>query len=256
MPIPTKKQIDNKNRTAKARAASLASREARRRAEGRLPDGRDNRAARKEINAQNAMVLKNTRTDAQKKARTARAEIDKLHNTIKELSEVDPDTLINALIDVSDTPGGGRESGKYDLLKALELRDSGETQAEICRQVGCSVTKLKSMLLRYDKAYGKVLLFKDHRANILADLQRRMILSIKDSDIRHSGVADRVRALCTLYDKERLERDMSTSNIATIHDDIAAIKSRSRGPSPGTPLTPLAPKSIPVLDTITEADIL
>jgi hypothetical protein len=251
MPIPTKKQIVNQKKTAMARAASLASREAKRKAEGRLPDGRSNRAARKEINAQKAVVLKNTRTDAQKKARSAKIEIDKLQTTIKELSEVDPDTLINALIDVSATPGGGREAGKYDLLKALELRDNEETQAEICRQVGCSVTKLKSMFLRYDTAHGKVLLFKEHRANILADLQRRMILSIKDSDIRRSGVADRVRALCTLYDKERLERDMSTSNIATIHDDIAAIKSRRPGLG-----TASAPKAIPVIETVTEADIL
>lgn len=218
MPIPTQKEIAARKRTQKARMVNIASREAKRLREGREPDNDVTRAARKKANKLHAGAHSKTRTVAEKAARTAKAEIDKLNKNIKGLSVIDPDTLLRTLVSHVD------EKKSYNLLKALELREEGVSQAEIARQVDCSVTKVKSMFVKYDKALHKVLSYKGHRADILADLQRRILLSISDLDIKQSTMVARVQALCNLYDKERVERNLSTANIVTIHDDVAAIR--------------------------------
>jgi hypothetical protein len=54
-----------------------------------------------------------------------------------------------------------------------------------------------------------------------------MILSSIDlKSIQKASMAARVLAFSILYDKERLERDLSTANVATLHDDIANLKAK------------------------------
>jgi len=66
-------------------------------------------------------------------------------------------------------------------------------------------------------------LYKNHRADIIAGLQAKILKSIDDEDIKKSPFGSRTLALCQLYDKERLERGKSTDNILAVHAIVAKI---------------------------------
>jgi predicted DNA-binding protein YlxM (UPF0122 family) len=74
-------------------------------------------------------------------------------------------------------------------------------------------------------------IYKNQRADILANLQYKLLSSIDDKDIKKAPVGSRVLAACQIYDKERLERGQSTENIAQIHGDIAKIKAAMQNKS-------------------------
>lgn len=65
----------------------------------------------------------------------------------------------------------------------------------------------------------------NHRGDILAGLQAKLLSHLDDDRLKKAPAGSLVLAACQLYDKERLERGMSTSNLASIHADIAALRS-------------------------------
>ncbi len=67
-------------------------------------------------------------------------------------------------------------------------------------------------------------LYKNNRADILANLQAKILKSIEDDDIKKSPFGSRVLAFCQLTDKERLERGQSTDNIHMIHQAISQLR--------------------------------
>ena len=75
---------------------------------------------------------------------------------------------------------------------------------------------------------SKTEIFKRYRADIFSELQRRLLGSIADDDIKKAPMGSRVLAAAQIYDKERLERNLSTSNTASIRADIAALKGLTR----------------------------
>ena len=66
--------------------------------------------------------------------------------------------------------------------------------------------------------------FMDNRADILAHTQLRLLSELDDDRLKKAPVGSLVLAACQLYDKERLERGMSTANLASLTADIAAYK--------------------------------
>lgn len=221
MPIPTAKQIADRKRSAKARKAALEGKGAKRIAEGREPDTRAGREARKKANTLHLEAGKRVRTDAQKQIRAANDQVAKLQGEIKALQVIDQENLFDLVIQDREKDRGKEP---VDLLKALDLRLQGYTLTAICKECAITPGRLRGLFKRYDLAFGKVVSYRGHRADVLADMQRRILASISDADIKKTPVGTRLLALCQLYDKERLERDLSTANIFNIHDDIAAIK--------------------------------
>ena len=59
---------------------------------------------------------------------------------------------------------------------------------------------------------------------ILAHIQLKLLSQLDDDRLKRMPAASAVLAACQLYDKERLERGMSSENIQLIHADIAKIK--------------------------------
>ena len=227
MSIPTAKEIANRKRTAKARSVNAVNREAKRIAEGRKPDNKTTRAARKAANKLHIVAGKQIRTEAQKQIRSANDKVTQLLSKVKELQIIDPEHLLDLVIpDDKDD-----KTQPIDLIRALDLRLQGCTLVYIAETVGCTIGRLRGLLKRYDLVAKKVQSFKDHRADIFADLQRRILKSITDADLARTPVGSRLLALCHLYEKERLERDLTTANVVTLHDDIAAIK-KSMGRAP------------------------
>lgn len=113
---------------------------------------------------------------------------------------------------------------KISITDILRKQDSGKTISEIAKDFEVSVATINRALQSYRQAVGAVKEFKQVRGNLFADLQRRILTSITDIDIKKAPFGTKILALCQLYDKERLENDLSTANIATLHDDIAALK--------------------------------
>jgi hypothetical protein len=108
------------------------------------------------------------------------------------------------------------------------------TVREVAAICDTSHSHVIATLQRYGIQKERVDNFKKHRGDILAGLQERMINSVTDKDIKQATMLQRVTATAILYDKERLERDLSTSNIASVHADVAAMKALSMGTPMGT----------------------
>lgn len=66
----------------------------------------------------------------------------------------------------------------------------------------------------------------DNRKDILANLQLKLLKELDDEKIKAMSGQQIVTSAAILYDKERLERDLSTSNTALIHEDIAALRGK------------------------------
>ena len=56
--------------------------------------------------------------------------------------------------------------------------------------------------------------WQDHRADILAHLQLKLLSFIDNEKLKKTPVGSLILAMCQLYDKERLERGQSTANHA------------------------------------------
>ncbi len=64
----------------------------------------------------------------------------------------------------------------------------------------------------------------DHRADILSNTQLRLLAALDDDKINKMAGDRLVWSAAVLYDKERLERGMSTANLSTITASIAELK--------------------------------
>jgi len=87
-----------------------------------------------------------------------------------------------------------------------------------CRQIGAIVNTDHAHVVRTLQQYGitkeRVDAYKLHRAEILAGIQSRVLSSITDEDIKQASLMQRMASVGIAYDKERIERGLSTE----IHD--------------------------------------
>jgi DNA-binding MarR family transcriptional regulator len=111
-------------------------------------------------------------------------------------------------------------------IKILETKQAHPdlTVREIAAIADCNHSNVVQCLKRYEINKQNVIHYKDNRADIIADLQHRLLVSITDDEIKKAPLGTRILGMAQLYDKERLERGMSSENIQLIHADIAKIK--------------------------------
>jgi hypothetical protein len=102
--------------------------------------------------------------------------------------------------------------------KIIELKETNPalTVREIATLTNCDHSNVVRVLQRYGIVAQEVNEFKDHRAEVLAGLQHRLIQSITSEDIKKAPLGSRILAAAQLYDKERLETGKSTGNLAMI----------------------------------------
>ena len=121
------------------------------------------------------------------------------------------------------TRGIEPKTRKIDLPKALELRQKGLTEQEIADLFHCTKQAVSKALKPYaDLFNGEIEVFKKNRADLFASTQRELLESFDPSDIKKMNVKDRVIALGIMYDKERLERGQSTSNLSIMTRAVEA----------------------------------
>lgn len=120
-------------------------------------------------------------------------------------------------------PTKARTKTQQTILKT-KAEHPDLTVREIAAIAECSHVNVVQTLQRYGLNKTHVDNYKNTRADILAGLQEKMLVSLTDDDIKKMPGGSRILAACQLYDKERLERDLSTSNVASVMADVAALR--------------------------------
>lgn len=107
---------------------------------------------------------------------------------------------------------------KIDVAKALELRLKGLSYRDIAVFFNCSHSSVAERLKPYVQGDDIDLeTFKKNRADILTMKQGQVLAALNTEDIQKASGRDKAIIFGTLYDKERLERGLTTSNQAVLY---------------------------------------
>jgi len=99
--------------------------------------------------------------------------------------------------------------------RIVKLKTSNPTLSErqIAELAGCSKSSVHLALERYGIKPERIEDYKSNRADIFAGLQDRIFSKLTDAALEKTPAIQLVTAASILYDKERLERGQSTSNV-------------------------------------------
>lgn len=112
---------------------------------------------------------------------------------------------------------------KLNVNRLIELchqrRPDGKpyTQAEMAEQLGVSRVAVSKQMAKMSPALltkRSVTKYREDRADILSELQQTLIRHIKPNKIEKASLSQIITCLAILYDKERLERNQATDNVA------------------------------------------
>lgn len=131
---------------------------------------------------------------------------------------------------IERTTGPGRRITEPERNKAIALKAQGAQPADIARAIGCTPAAVRNLLKRVDQEAASIKEYTNKRGDILAQTQamisnvERMILdSFTEQDVNACTPTQKAAMLAQLttarainFDKERLERGQSTSNINSL----------------------------------------
>ena len=108
----------------------------------------------------------------------------------------------------------------------LELKLKGNSDKDIATLLHCSQQNVSARLREYRDEVETLENFKKNRADILAVVQKKLLNSLSDADIKKATAYQRIGMFGILYDKERLERGESTENIHVLTQAISDLQAR------------------------------
>ena len=100
------------------------------------------------------------------------------------------------------------------ISRIIELRKRGNSYSEIGKILGCTKQNVELRLRPFKREIEALESFKEQKADVLAVYQLKLLNSLTEGDIKRMPPGSRLTGFGILYDKERLERDKSTENIA------------------------------------------
>lgn len=103
---------------------------------------------------------------------------------------------------------------KLPIATLFEYRKKGLNYEEIGKICGVTKQAIHSRFQTHGLANYSLRHYVENRADIFAWMQSRLLFSLSDADIKRMAPDRRVWAAAVLYDKERLERGMSTENLS------------------------------------------
>jgi len=106
----------------------------------------------------------------------------------------------------------------------LEYRAQGLKTREIALLVGCNHSNIVQRLNRHSENIDALPAYKKHRADVIALKGREILSAITPDKLKDSSAYQLTGMYGILYDKERLERDLSTANVNTVIGDIEALR--------------------------------
>jgi patatin-like phospholipase/acyl hydrolase len=116
------------------------------------------------------------------------------------------------------------DNKKIDREKVHKYIDSGLYNNEISKIMGCNSRTVDRIVEKCGADRASLTKYKDNRADIMADLQRKIIEHINENDekIEKASIRDLSVLFGILYDKERIERgkvsNYSINIVASIED--------------------------------------
>lgn len=137
---------------------------------------------------------------------------------------------------------------KWDMGKAIELRMAGMSYGDIAKFFSIPKPTVQARLKPFFGKEADVPAFKAHRADLFAGQQVRLLSAITDKDIEKASLRDKVIAAGVLYDKERLERGQSTSNVSMLFTISAEAEKLSQSGIIETAASPVSTGSENVID--------
>lgn len=124
-------------------------------------------------------------------------------------------------------PRNGNE--KLGQAKLRKLLDAGiQSPSAIAEISGCAPATASQAISRYIKDVKALEDYKKNRADILAEKQREVLAALCPADIKKASGKDKAMIYGIFYDKERLERGESTSNLAGIVKVLRAADSEPK----------------------------
>ena len=112
----------------------------------------------------------------------------------------------------------------------IQLDRQGLTYDEIGKRVGLSKWSVWQRFKTAGYISEHLQAYRDSRADVLAYYQQQILSSLSEADLKKASLQVKIMAFGILYDKERLERGQSTSNISAITSIIQAVHERKPQP--------------------------
>jgi predicted transcriptional regulator len=100
------------------------------------------------------------------------------------------------------------------LSKVLDLKERGLSHTEIAKVLGCDRSNVSNRLKAYGATFERIEGHKKHRADILTHIQSKLLDGITPDKIKESSATQLITGMAILYDKERLERGKSSTNLS------------------------------------------
>lgn len=119
----------------------------------------------------------------------------------------------------SNIPKKDKSESPPDISVLFEYRRKGYSMGDIAKLCDCSKStvhkKLKKagLLGLSDKALKHL---SNNKADMFAWMQGRIVEAVTDNDIENATLVQKVSALGTLHEHERLERGKTTANLAIV----------------------------------------
>jgi len=107
---------------------------------------------------------------------------------------------------------------KIDIDKAIEMRVMGATIQQIADRFNCAGSSVSEVLHRYMPGDIHIGAYRNHRLDIYANLEARLLQSLSDSDIKKKmSPAQRVMGAGILYDKQRIEQGQPSAIVGAVN---------------------------------------
>lgn len=121
----------------------------------------------------------------------------------------------NTALDLNNLPEPSSCAPKgLSIDKMIELRDKGLSYRQIASILKCNHTNVIQRLeyIGYDQ--DKIDHYKNHRADILVHDQLRYRKFLTNDKLKKASAPDLAKMISFKYNEERIERGLSTENIA------------------------------------------
>ena len=112
----------------------------------------------------------------------------------------------------------------------LELREKGLTMEQTAKILDCTTANISKRLKQHTPIFERIERFKRHRADIFTLKQAEVINALTPDEIKKAPAQVKGMLLGILYDKERIERGLSTQNISVFSRVVEAACSDNAPP--------------------------
>lgn len=112
---------------------------------------------------------------------------------------------------------------KVDHAKCLNLRLKGVSVADLAAMFHVTPQAVKQVLSKYIKSSRELKVYKENKADLIADLSRQVLESIKPGEGPQQSNLQKATTFGILYDKEYKERDKDKMKVSmvSVHTQIS-----------------------------------